>query len=49
VIGAEADAERAQAGAGILLERLDLVGNLAPLDDAEIFRQAERQPARRRR
>ncbi len=46
VMGAEADAERAQAGARLLVEGAHLLGDLGALDDAEILAQPEGDAAR---
>ena len=41
VVGAEANAEPAQRGAALLVERLDVVGDVAAVEDAEILDELE--------
>ena len=48
VMRAEADTEGAHAGAGVLIQRPDFLGDLGAIDDAEILGQAKGDAARRR-
>ncbi len=43
MVGAKADAITAHGGAGVLIQRLDLIGHVAAEQDAEIFNQLEGQ------
>src|SRR5690606_21116224 len=49
VEGAKTHAQAAQRGAGLLIERLDVVRDLAAIDQAEILDEAERDAARNAR